>query len=101
MFQKTKRKYFEIWGDTQSQNTFLKGLLILTIIINITLLVTVISLASKKSLPISKETSGYSRSHVGQANAVRGGSKKAVAPAKRREIGHWLVDSFYISPEKQ
>ncbi len=60
MLQQTAKKYFEIWGDTQSQNTFLKGLLILTIIINITLLVTVINLASKKPLLISKEKSGYS-----------------------------------------
>ncbi len=29
MLQQTARKYFEVWGDTQSQNTFLKGLLIL------------------------------------------------------------------------
>lgn len=60
MIQQTKRKYFEIWGDTQSQNIFLKGLLVLTIIINISLLVTVINLASKKPLLISKEINGHS-----------------------------------------
>ncbi len=57
MLQQTKQKYFQIWGDTQSQNSFLKGLLLLTIISNISLLITVINLAEKKPLLLSANNS--------------------------------------------
>lgn len=52
MNNKNTKKYFEIWGDIQSQNSFSKGLLLLTIISNISLLITVINLADKKTLTI-------------------------------------------------
>ena len=48
-----KRKYFEIWGDEQSQNSILKGLLVFFITINVTLVITITVLATQKPSLIS------------------------------------------------
>ncbi len=47
------RKYFEIWADEQAQNSILKGLLTFFIIINITLIISITTLASRKPLLVS------------------------------------------------
>ena len=49
------RKYFEVWGDEQSQNSILKGLLAFATTINITLIITTAILATKKPFLISIE----------------------------------------------
>lgn len=48
-----KKKYFQIWGDVQSQNTLLKSLLLLIVIINSSLFITVMNLVNIKPLLLS------------------------------------------------
>ena len=55
MLKSIHKKYFEVWGDEQSQNSILKGLLAFGTLINITLIITLIILATQKPFLISME----------------------------------------------
>ena len=47
------RKYFEVWADEQAQNSILKGLLAFAAIINITLIISLTVLTTRKPLLVS------------------------------------------------
>ncbi len=47
------RKYFEMWGDEQSQNFFLKGLLVVMLITSLFLTISLAIISSKKPFVIS------------------------------------------------
>lgn len=53
MLKNIHRKYFEVWGDEQSQNSILKGLLTLLTLVLISLIITITILSVKKPFLIS------------------------------------------------
>ena len=55
MIKDIHRKYFEVWGDEQSQNSILKGLLAFMIVTNIALTVSIVILSQNKPLLISQD----------------------------------------------
>ena len=53
MIKNIHRKYFEIWGDEQSQNIFLKGILLFLFLTNLCFLTALVSVVNKKPYVIS------------------------------------------------
>ena len=122
MLKNVKRKYFELWADTEAQNLFLKVLLVFMLVFNLSLLVSTVMLALQKPyiisinkasssfLPITrKQTKNQLNLEVNHAikrfisirhNWDSKGFKKSLNKASRLILPSWRK-SFFNSSKRQ